>query len=421
MKTITICTIFILYFTSLHAQTVKSVEATSTASSLKVLVNTSIVGKDIDATGPSLVIDLPTDYQEFYINYTEGSKGLKASVKVEFAGTVNDASGVKSVTVNGTMATLTETTTYDTEFEVTINLAEGEHLIEIQATDINNNASSIKRNVTVKPNVVALNADYKKRNLYVLSIGISSFQNSDDVIFSDLSYADADATSIQTLFKSQEGVLYNKVFTKLLVNDKATRLEIIDGLTWLEDNPSSGDVVVLFISSHGFNEADKTYIMPYDGNVTKLRATALDFYDIDQTIEKLSDPLQRNCRVLTLIDACHSGGIGTQGSKGASALSIETALKTLDRKEAGVLGIYSSEGSEKSYEDKKWLHGAFTYAILQSLQNGDGDVNEDDVINFDELSLYLKENVKKLTEYKQHPVVKNSASITEFPVTVILK
>jgi len=425
IKTNFLLIVLMIWVCAVKAQTVEKFEGNSPAATLKftpkeVVKDDVITKKDADVTGPVLSVAKPADYEVFYINFAEGAKGLKATVKVEFEGTANDGSGVISIVINGTSATFTETTTNNYKYNLTVNLPVGENVVEIKALDKNNNSSTVKRNITVKPNEVSIDVSLKKRNLYVLSIGISNFQNS-GTSFSNLTYAHSDAKAIETIFKAQEGIIYNKVFTKTLVNDKATRTDILDGLTWLEDSPSQGDVVVLFISSHGFSEAGFTYIMPYDGKADKLRATAIDFDDIDRTLKILSDPLQRNCRILTLLDACHSGGIGVAGAKGASALSIETALKTLERKEAGVLGIYSSAESEISYENSTWLHGAFTYSIIKSLQNGEGDANNDQVISFDELGNYIKENVKTLTSNKQHPVVKNSATITEFPVTVILK
>ena len=215
-----------------------------------------------------------------------------------------------------------------------------------------------------------------------------------------------------------KSVLYKNVYTKILTNNNATREGILDALDWLEDEPSQGDVVVLFISSHGFKEDEASYIMPYDGKADKLRATAIGFHDINQTVTNLSSQNGRACRVLLLLDACHSGQFGVQGTKGDSQLDIDDAVQTLNRKEYGVMMFHSSTGNEISYEDAKWKHGAFTYAILESLRDGKGDTNGNGIISFDELGVYVKERVKNLTK-KQHSVIKNPASISEFPVIVI--
>jgi len=65
--------------------------------------------------------------------------------------------------------------------------------------------------------------------------------------------------------------------------------------------------------------------------------------------------------------------------------------------------LASSTGSELSQERAEWQHGAFTQAILEGL-SGAADYNKDGVVSVDELNLYVKERVKKLTGGLQHPV-----------------
>jgi len=395
--------------TSVFSQQSKTISAVSSPKKLEINVSN---GKGNDVTKPVISINKPYNNQKFIIPM-QGGKGIKPNFTVEISGTVTDDNEINSISVNGNTIINPDNGNFLANFPFT----QGTHEITVQASDKAGNITYVKRTIIVEIGV-AISPDLKKRNLYVLSIGVSDFENSGSK-FENLNYADDDARAINNLFGNMQGVLYNKVFTKILTDEQATRENILDAFDWLEKEPSQNDVVVLFISSHGFKDGDKSYLMPYDGNVDKLRATAIDFYDINQTVEKLSNKDQRNCRVLWLLDACHSGSFGVAGTKGASQVNIDEAVSMLNNNEYGVMMLNSSEASETSFENAKWQHGAFTFAMLKALKEGKADYNKDYIVTFDELATYVKQEVKNMTGKKQHPVMKNPASITEFPVIII--
>ena len=69
-----------------------------------------------------------------------------------------------------------------------------------------------------------------KPNLYILSIGISDYQHEPI----DLTFAHKDAQSIAQQFEETEGNLFGKVYSRQLLNEEASLLNIKKGLTWLE-------------------------------------------------------------------------------------------------------------------------------------------------------------------------------------------
>ena len=427
MKSSTLICLFIfLAFSQLKAQIQKTIEGHSEVKALKVDVsNAKQVSnsgkKEGDNQGPMVLVDKPKDFEEFLMNSESNTKGLRPVMQVQITGSATDPSGVKVISVAGTPADLKARESRETPFSASISLAEGEHAVEIEAMDLLGNKSTTIRHIRIKRSQLVISPEWKKRNLYVLCIGVSRFANSGSNTFAPLQFADRDAQSIDSLFRAQD-LLYNKVFTRVLTNEKADRKSIISSLTWLENSPARGDVAILFVSSHGFMENGKSYIMPYDGESDQLRATAIDFSDIDQTLVALGDPNQRNCRVLTLMDACHSGqfGIGAKGTKGASELDLKSALQVLGRDECGVMGLFSSESKEVSFERDSWKHGAFTLALLEALRKGKADVDKNWIVTLDELNLYVTQRVKELTQNKQHPVQsRQKATITEFPITVV--
>ena len=410
--------LFILLFIGLQLNAQKTIikKATSESGEIEINVDNNSKGKDV--LPPKLTINNPIQNQTFYIK-AGGGKGFKPMVKVGVRGNASDISGIEKVQINGETALINPE---NGNFFKELEFPAGKHKITVWVSDKSGNPNKKELNISVKIKA-EIPPEIKKHNLYVLSIGISDYKNAGSKGLQNLKYADNDARSILNLFNTMNGVLFRNVYTELLTDEEATRKNILKKMQWLENRVAQGDVTIIFVSSHGFNENGKAYLMPYDGEIDFLKGTAIDFADINETVMALSDKNITNGKVLFMADACHSGIFGVQGSKGASSVQINEALKMLDSKEYGVMRLLSSTDKEQSWEFDDLQHGAFTYVILDALKNGKADTNNDFIISFDELVLYVKTNVKKIVKNKngkmQRPVSKNPASIYDFPVFIL--
>jgi len=410
--------LFILLFIGLQLSAQKTIikKATSESGEIEINVDNNSKGKDV--LPPKLTINNPIQNQTFYIK-AGGGKGFKPMVKVGVRGNASDISGIEKVQINGETALINPE---NGNFFKELEFPAGKHKITVWVSDKSGNPNKKELNISVKIKA-EIPPEIKKHNLYVLSIGISDYKNAGSKGLQNLKYADNDARSILNLFNTMNGVLFRNVYTELLTDEEATRKNILKKMQWLENRVAQGDVTIIFVSSHGFNENGKAYLMPYDGEIDFLKGTAIDFADINETVMALSDKNITNGKVLFMADACHSGIFGVQGSKGASSVQINEALKMLDSKEYGVMRLLSSTDKEQSWEFDDLQHGAFTYVILDALKNGKADTNNDFIISFDELVLYVKTNVKKIVKNKngkmQRPVSKNPASIYDFPVFIL--
>ncbi len=347
----------------------------------------------------------------------EAGKGIKRTVQVIVSGKVTDESRIDKIDVNGQSAYWNGLG----EFNIQLKLPEGKQLITVTATDEHGNTGTATRTVEVVKDYAHLYETKRKPNLYMVSIGVADYKNyTKTTDLKDLDFPAKDAKDMAALFKLQEGLLYNKVEVNTITDKYATREGILDAFIWLENKPLENDVAVIFISSHGFNEAGHYYVLPHNGDHERLRSTAVDFADIEMTITKLSHINGRKCRVLLFLDACNSGQLPQLlASKGVNDENLKKALEALNRKEYGCIVLASSTGDESSYETAAWGHGAFTLALLEALKEGKADYDNDDVIYYRELQLYVPKRVKQLTKSKQHPVTQNAATITEFPISVI--
>lgn len=237
--------------------------------------------------------------------------------------------------------------------------------------------------------------DIFKPNLYILTVGVSRYEDDNY----NLHFAHTDADSIAEAFATMKGKIFNKVEVKKLLNEEATGKNIKMAISWLEQQATQKDMIIMFFSSHGaLDNKGNLYILPHDFSPMSLFATALNIKDIT------SGTNAAPCKKLIFMDACHSGQSGNDLLEFASLkdASIDNVVKEIASAEPGVTIMTSSTGKEYSYEKTAWGHGAFSKAILEGLK-GSADFNKDKVINFSELNLYVSERVKELTKGKQHP------------------
>jgi uncharacterized caspase-like protein len=238
---------------------------------------------------------------------------------------------------------------------------------------------------------------------------VSDYENND----LDLRFAHADAEGIARAFKSQQGRLFGEVRSRVLINEQATRGEVLDGFDWLESEVTQRDVAVVFVAGHGVNDSrDNYYFLPHDANPKKLRRSAVEWNAFNSILADLPG------KTVLMVDTCKSGNVtGSKKSRGISRNDPTSAIKELIRTESGVVVMTASTGSELSVEDTSWGHGAFTKALLDGLK-GSADYDRDQVITLKELDLYVTRSVKTLTNGQQRPTTTVPPNFPDFPLFV---
>lgn len=256
--------------------------------------------------------------------------------------------------------------------------------------------------------------DTERPNLFVLSVGIAKYAHSGNG-FSDLQFADKDARAfIEAVDRHKRGKLYGEVETRLLVNDEATKVNIVDGFDWLVHAAKPGDIVMIFISAHGFrDDLQNYYLATHEVDLEKLRATAVSWREITKTLHE-DFPA---CKRMLFLDTCHSGGV-TGGQV------IYDPIHDVVAPEVGTIVFASSTPREESIERSDWGHGAFTRALLDTLQDPQSDTSPrpmgDSLLNQFELQLSVADRVKELTRDRQHPVIHSPTTLRQFPLLQLL-
>jgi WD40 repeat protein len=230
-----------------------------------------------------------------------------------------------------------------------------------------------------------------QRNLYVLAIGVSRYQDPRLL----LDFASADAGDVAAALKSQEGGIYSKVVARVLRDEEATRTNVQEGLDLIARETSASDVAFVFMAGHGTNDKGKYFFLPADVDLARLRQTAEPQDQIRRSLASIRGT------ALFFFDTCQSGSV----MSGARLVQpdINGVVNDFASAENGIVVFAASEGKEESYEAKSWGHGAFTKALLEAL-SGQVDLFRGRLeITVAGLEFWLSERVKELTGNQQHP------------------
>lgn len=211
-----------------------------------------------------------------------------------------------------------------------------------------------------------------------------------------LKFTDDDAYRFYSFLKSPEGGALPDEQISVLVDEAATRQNILNTMRQKFLKADANDVVLLYFSGHGLEGC----FLPvdYDGFNNKLR------HDEIKQIFKQSKAKHKLC----IADACHSGSLnfnnGDLAAKGPAPVTLERYYQAFEDAEGGIALLMSSKAEELSLEDHGLRQGVFTYYVLQGLK-GRADGNGDYLVTIKELYNYVYSKVREYTAGVQTPVL----------------
>ena len=235
-------------------------------------------------------------------------------------------------------------------------------------------------------------APTNRSNAVVLAIGVSKFEH----LAAGQGGAAADATVfVESLQSHKNGRLYNEVKANLLSGDVSDH-EILEGLQWLADNTSDGDVAMLYISTQAIvDRRDNFYIGASNTKESKARSTAVSWRDITDTLRfDLPD-----CKRMVFLDL--------QPTENSIKPGLRNPLLDLAAPEMGAIFISSNTLQQRSLANESSGSGVFMKAVLETVadQNFDTNPNPGDALfNPVELAAGVTNRVKSLTNDQQQPV-----------------
>jgi len=207
-----------------------------------------------------------------------------------------------------------------------------------------------------------------------------------------LKYTDDDAYRFYAFLKSAEGGGLADEQIRILIDEEATRKNILDNATALFAKAAPGDLVLFYFSGHGVKGA----FLPidYDGYNNKIS------YEEISGIISASKASYRIC----LADACHSGGLFTERSA-APESEILRNYQALFETAPGTAVIMSSKAEETSLESSGLRQGVFSHFLIRGLK-GEADIDADGMVSIQELYDFIYVQVRAYTNMRQSPVIR---------------
>ncbi|MBE9031836.1 SUMF1/EgtB/PvdO family nonheme iron enzyme [filamentous cyanobacterium LEGE 11480] len=275
--------------------------------------------------------------------------------------------------------------------------------------------SQTRRLNAVRPNRPT---NYDSIDRWAIIVGISQYQYPQI----NLKYADRDAEALYKMLLSPTGGSFQADHICKLTNTEATTGNITNALRSFLKKPDRDDLVIIYFACHGAPDPDRPsniYLITHDTDPRNIAGTALPMREISLNVHEtlLAD------KVVMLADTCHSAGIAQSGGRRSLADqsgSINQYLQEMSHANAGLALLTSAEANEVSFEDQRWGdgHGVFTHYLLQGMQ-GAADRVSNGIVTLGELFEYVRENVKRDTDYKQHPLIGSDIFDRDLPISIV--
>jgi len=196
---------------------------------------------------------------------------------------------------------------------------------------------------------------------------------------------------------------------------KTALLRTLQGVASLPKD--RGNLVIVSISSHGFEEGGVVYVMPADGLRSDLAETALRLQSVEERLQKS----QAGKRLL-VVDACRERSVSQgRGSEDAMSAAFRKALVGLE----GQAVLASCDAGQMSLENPALGHGVFTYHLLQGLRGG-ARADARGFVTLGSVSEYLTQSVRdwvgrqlpEMAPRAQRPWFKGSEEMRSLPLAV---
>ena len=218
-----------------------------------------------------------------------------------------------------------------------------------------------------------------------------------------LKYTDDDAYHIYAFLKSPEGGALPDDQIRVLIDDDATKHNIMKAMQQVFFKADENDVVLMYFSGHGL--PGSFLPVDFDGFNNKL------FHDDIQSMFAESKAKHKIC----LADACHSGTL--MAMRSTVDHSIDKYYEAFQNSRGGTALLLSSKGDEYSLEDHGLRQGIFSHYLIRGLK-GEADDNGNKIVTIKELYDFVYTNVKTYTGSIQTPTL-TGVFDNNMPISVV--
>lgn len=253
--------------------------------------------------------------------------------------------------------------------------------------------------------LIVTGADNLKRQgtLYMLAIGVGRYANRNY----NLDYTPEDATSFAAQLKLEQEKLrqYKSVAVSTLLNENATKQNVLTELKKLSATVQPEDAVVVYFSGHGKADGDHFYLIPHDlgysgprdslstEGLRQILANSISDVELEEAFRGIDAG-----QIFMIIDACNSGQAlenkdeprrGSMNTRGLAQLAYEK----------GMYIMAASQNVEEAFVSLKLKHSYLTFAMVEEgLKTKVADENGDGQVTLREWFDYASIRVPKLRE-----------------------
>jgi hypothetical protein len=247
------------------------------------------------------------------------------------------------------------------------------------------------------PDVIAATpaTNLPKAKVWAIVVGVASYDH-----MPVLRYTDDDAYRFYAFLKSLEGGALPDEQVRILIDEEATRENVLGTLNEVFSMAGPEDLVIFYFSGHGLNGS----FLPIDNNKIGHDEVALAFNKCKAKFK------------LCVADACHSGSLIAMRSAEPEPM-LAQYYQTLSKSVSGTALIMSSKAEETSLESSGLRQGVFSHFLIRGLK-GEADANKDKVVSVGELYDFINAKVREYTGNRQSPVIKGTYD-PRMPVAVI--
>ncbi len=235
------------------------------------------------------------------------------------------------------------------------------------------------------------------RFLYFI-IGVNNYE-----VWENLDNAVPDALSLEKNLSENFG--FQRAATTL-TDREATRDNILRALDRLHGRLKPSDNLIIFFAGHGYTRIDTLgstlhetgFIIPSDGRALPDKEW-ITYINVSHFLDRAALLPARH--VTVILDACHAGiALGSNHTRYRGSESSMAAIKnSISRR------VITSARHDQLAQDSGPVpdHSLFTGLLLEGLETGACDMNNDLRITTSEIGLYLESNVNAYSNGMQTP------------------
>lgn len=188
-------------------------------------------------------------------------------------------------------------------------------------------------------------------NFFAVVIGVNNYK-----VLPKLNTPVADAKRIESILKNR----YGFKDTKILLDDDATRGNIIDSIEIMSSKLSKNDSLIIFYSGHGVTKSGNYYWQPVDA-----KEASVSSWIMANSITSIINSSKSN-NILIIADSCYAGAWnGVKGYfKEYAYPSTDMLLKAKHFKKSRKL---LASGGNEPVEDGMKKHSVFATSLINAL------------------------------------------------------